>query len=200
MQRKLNRKWIGLLLLLSGFTNQALFAEESDGIRVQYKVGDGTYIGDGSDTDTFSVPRAEIRMDGFTLEKKLKYSFEMNLATRNRATTESTTGYFDLVRDIGANNFNRNNKSLLTGIRLEVPFVGSYDYSEADPSNSEGQNFGMGVAYAFNENRAATQNSTIAAFTKAHHATLDFGYKHKGLSFRWEKDMESNFRPITRCS
>ncbi|MBI3541444.1 MAG: hypothetical protein HY073_04840 [Deltaproteobacteria bacterium] len=87
-----------------------LFAEEED-IRLQYKVGEGLFIGNGDNlvhlqgrtqarftftgmngsrsTDSFSVPRAEIRIDGHTLERKLKYGFEMNLATRAAGTTTS---------------------------------------------------------------------------------------------------------------
>lgn len=84
------------------------FAGE-DGFRIQYKVGDGLAIGDGdnlvkiqgrvqgrftytnletaADTDSFTVQRGKIKIDGFTLQKKLKFGFQMNLATRARATT-----------------------------------------------------------------------------------------------------------------
>lgn len=83
---------------------------QADDIKVKYKVGDGLTIGDDDnqvhiqgrfqgrlthsmlgaatpDTTSFSVPRAEIRIDGFTLEKKLKFGFEMNLNTRAGNTT-----------------------------------------------------------------------------------------------------------------
>ncbi len=68
-------------------------------------------LGNGvADNDTFSIPRGEMRIEGNVFSKKLKYAFEMNLATRSAAktaivctdaactakaaavTTESTTG------------------------------------------------------------------------------------------------------------
>lgn len=83
--------------------------DDDEGFRTVYKVGDGLSIGDGSNlvhiqgrvqtrftfsglegtksTDNFSVSRGEIRLDGFTLDKKIRFGFEMNLATRNPATT-----------------------------------------------------------------------------------------------------------------
>ncbi len=279
-------------LILSGFN---LLAEE-EGPRLQYKVGDGLSIGDGNnlvhfqgrvqgrltysilegtaDTATFSVPRAEFRIDGFTLGKKLKYGFEMNLATRARATTTSvctnagctttanavtaestsglaslndyyidwvptsyfgvqtgqfkvpyliqqltsitkqqfvdrslSTGFFDLGRDIGvnlhgavledklkyalfvmngdgANSLNRNSRSMLVGGRLEVPILGTYEYSETDVGQSPDHNLGVGIGYAFNENGSASQSGTIAGFTKTQNGTLDVGYKHNGISFQ----------------
>ena len=88
---------------------QDLGAEEREGIQLQYKVGDGLKIGDGNnlvhlqgrvqgrftynalegaaDNDTWAVQRGKIKIEGFTLEKKLNFGFQMNLATRNRATT-----------------------------------------------------------------------------------------------------------------
>jgi hypothetical protein len=87
-------------------TGQAARADE---LRAQYKIADGLYFGDGEslvhiqgrlqarytytfiengvDTGTFSIPRGEIRIDGFTMAKKLRYAFEMNLATRNAQST-----------------------------------------------------------------------------------------------------------------
>ncbi|MBI2067437.1 MAG: hypothetical protein HYT77_05440 [Deltaproteobacteria bacterium] len=267
-----------------GIVSTAYTAEEVK-LPLQYKVGEGLYIGDDNnlvhiqgrfqsrftfngleqafDTNSFAVTRGEIRLDGFTLEKKLYYGFEMNLATRNQATTtanaittESTSGLaslndyyvdwiptptfglqagqfkvpflmqqlvgaikqqfidrsmatdiFNFGRDIGlsihgkilenrmnyeifvmngegANSFNRNNKALLTGTRIEVSLVGEYNPSESDVAHSEQPNLGFGLAYAFNESGVTSQNSTIAAGTKAHHGTIDVGYKHRGLSFQ----------------
>lgn len=82
---------------------------EEGGWRFQYKVGDGLKMGDGdnqihlqgrvqgrftynalegaADNDTWAIQRGKIKIEGFTLEKKLKFGFQMNLATRNRATT-----------------------------------------------------------------------------------------------------------------
>lgn len=38
-------------------------------------------------SDSFTIPRGEIRMEGNVLTKKLKYGFEMNLATRAASST-----------------------------------------------------------------------------------------------------------------
>lgn len=114
------------------------------------------------------------------------------------------TGFFNLARDLGVtlhgelfrkrlsyavfvmngdgiNTINRN-KSYLTGLRLEVPILGAYDSAEADPGDSETPQLGVGLAYAFNKAGGATQNGTIAAGTKASAATLDVGFKYRGLS------------------
>jgi len=260
-------------LFLISVPSVSFAEEENNGIKLQYKIGDGLYIGNDDhsvhlqgrvqtrftytllesnpDTATFSIPRGEIRIDGYTLHKKLKFAFEMNLATRNNASgiatlndyyidwvptpligiqigqfkapflfqqlTSSTklqfvdrplaTGFFDFGRDIGINvhgsvlnkklnysvfamngdgpnSFNRNNRALLAGARLEVPILGEYKYSEGDVDYSENINFGMGAAYAFNESSSALQASTIAAFTKAHHGTVDAGFKYKGFSLQ----------------
>lgn len=122
---------------------------------------------------------------------------------------QASTNYFDLVRDVGANvhgtvldgklnyavfamngegantiNNNNTGQHLLTGARLEVPVMGTYEYSETDVGNSEDQNLGFGLAYAFNDNVSSIQNGTIAAYTRSSHGTLDAGYKHKGLSLQ----------------
>ena len=97
---------LGLILVGTSGVAQA---QDDTGLRLQYKVGDGLSIGDGdnlvhlqgrvqaqyryisienaADQGGFLVPRAEIRLDGFTLEKKIKYGFEMNLATRTKGTS-----------------------------------------------------------------------------------------------------------------
>ncbi|QQR81687.1 MAG: hypothetical protein IPJ69_06190 [Deltaproteobacteria bacterium] len=119
-----------------------------------------------------------------------------------------TTGFFDFGRDMGANahgsvldgklnysafvmngegsnSVNLNSQHLMAGTRLEVPVLGTYEYSETDVGNSEDQNLGFGLAYLFNDNGgAATQNSTIARYTRASHGTFDVGYKHRGLSLQ----------------
>lgn len=100
-----------LALAVTALSPNAARAEDPE-IKVQYKIGDGLYIGDGVansvhlqgrvqtrlthsilenalNTTTFSVPRAEIRIDGFTYNKKIKFGFEMNLATRTAATTRA---------------------------------------------------------------------------------------------------------------
>lgn len=86
-----------------------LSAVQADDLRTVYKVGDGLSIGDGDNllhiqgrvqgrftfqknegvpaTDGFAIQRGRIKVDGFTLEKKLKFAFQMDLATRARATT-----------------------------------------------------------------------------------------------------------------
>lgn len=117
-----------------------------------------------------------------------------------------STGFFNLGRDLGVtlhgnfwerglnyslfimngegiNTVNRN-KGFLTGLRLELPILGTYKYSESDTDQSEEQNLGIGAAYAYNERGNAFGNNTIAAFTKASHATFDLGYKHRGFSFQ----------------
>ncbi|MBI4126414.1 MAG: hypothetical protein HY465_02865, partial [Deltaproteobacteria bacterium] len=276
------------------FVTPLLLADEEEGVRVQYKVGDGLSVGDGSnfvhlqgrvqgrytylavdggsDTSTFSVPRAELQIDGFTLERTLKFFFQMNMASTNagRTTTVcappacattttvvsnttglavlndyyidwvptplfgiqagqfkvpfliqqltsstkqqfvdrsilSTSSFFDLGRDIGGNihgalfqehlryavfvlngdgvnNFNRNDRAMMTGVRLEVPLLGTYEYTESDTSHSLAHNLGFGLAYDFNEGSSALQAGTIAAFTKTHHGTVDIGYKYRGFS------------------
>lgn len=82
---------------------------EDEGMRAVYKVGDGTKIGDGdnmihlqgrvqarftydgletaADKDTWAIQRGKIKIEGFTLKKKLKFGFQMNLSTRGRAST-----------------------------------------------------------------------------------------------------------------
>ncbi|MBI1909857.1 MAG: hypothetical protein HYS22_06780 [Deltaproteobacteria bacterium] len=278
-----------------------LHAEETEGTKevsskVEYKVGEGLQVtsADGSrqinfqervqgrftynaldavaDTETFAIQRGKIRVFGFVFEKRLQFGLQINLATRNAATTtavcldagctktanavtaEGTTGlatledffidwvptetlgikfgqfdvpfliqqltsdgkqqfvdrslatdFFNFGRDIGislhgnlsdhfgyaifvvngegVNNLNRN-KAVLTGLRLEFPILGKYSYSESDSDDSDKPNLGAGLAYAFNKSANATQGGTIAAGTKASHATIDLGYKHKGWSFQ----------------
>ncbi len=115
--KKRNRKYaLAIMLLATGLLAgmRASVAGEEE-LRIQYKVGEGLNIGNGEnlfhiqgrvqgrytytindgatkDTSGFSVNRAEIRMDGHVLDKKLKYGFEMNLATRARATTTAVCG------------------------------------------------------------------------------------------------------------
>jgi len=84
-------------------------AEEPEGMRASYKAGDGLKIGDGDnlvhiqgriqprftydalegapDKDTWAVQRGKIKIEGFTLKKKVRFGFQMNLATRSGATT-----------------------------------------------------------------------------------------------------------------
>lgn len=84
-------------------------AEEEEEIRVQYKVGEGTFIGNGDnlvhiagrvqprftynglegapDTDTFTIQRGRIKIDGHTLKRKLRFEFQMNLSTSSKAST-----------------------------------------------------------------------------------------------------------------
>lgn len=117
-----------------------------------------------------------------------------------------STGFFNLARDLGAtlhghfskgglsyalfamngdglNTLNRN-QGLMTGLRLDLPILGNYKYSETDVDHAEEPNLGVGVAYAFNEAGSAFQNNTIPARTKTSHGTFDLGYKHKGFSFQ----------------
>ncbi len=280
-----------LAALLVSLAPAKLFAD--DEIRLQYKVGEGLNIGNGdnlvhiqgrlgarftynglegaADNDTFSVSRGELRIDGHTLKKKLKFGFEMNLATRNSTSTAAVctnagcttttnavtsgttsglatlndyyvdyvpydffgirvgqfkvpylhqqltsstkqqfvdrslaTGFFDFGRDLGvdfhgaiwpdgmqydvflmngdgANTINRN-QGLMIGTRLNMPILGEYQYSESDVGNSQTPNFGMGLAYVFNEGASAIQGGTIAANAKASHGTLDAGFKYRGFS------------------
>lgn len=92
--------------LLSG---SVAMAEGEEGLRLTYKAGDGLKIGDGEnlvhlqgriqprftydalegapDRDTWAIQRGKIKLEGFTLKKKLKFAFQMNLATRANATT-----------------------------------------------------------------------------------------------------------------
>lgn len=292
---KPKKRAAAIMLVVAGLLVSPGLQAGEEGMRLQYKVGDGLKIGDGdnlvhlsgrvqgrftynaletaADNDTWAVQRGKIKLEGFTLKKKLKFGFQMNLATRARATTaavctnagctttanavtvESTTGlatledyyvdyvpyefagikvgqfkvpflmqeltssgkqqfvdrslstgFFNLGRDIGAtlhgslwagrlnydvfgmngdgaNTVNRN-QGLMVGTRIEVPLLGTYKTSESDTDHSEEHNLGFGVAYAFNEAAAASQNGTIAAGIKASHGTLDVGYKYKGFSFQ----------------
>ena len=98
-----------LVLSLLG-ASRLVHADDEDGLKMLYKVGDGLSIGDGDNkfhiqgrfqgrftftkpegpagsTDSFSISRGEIRIDGFTAHQALKFGFEMNLATRNPTTT-----------------------------------------------------------------------------------------------------------------
>jgi hypothetical protein len=113
MKKSTKTKLLRTALMMTAFLiavagGQDVAAEE-DGWRFQYKVGDGLKMGDGNnqihlqgrvqgrftynaleaaaDNDTWAVQRGKIKIEGFTLEKKLKFGFQMNLATRNRATT-----------------------------------------------------------------------------------------------------------------
>lgn len=87
----------------------ALRAEDPEGMRASYKAGDGLKIGDGDnlvhiqgrvqprftydgfeeapDKDTWAIQRGKIKIEGFTLKKKIRFGFQMNLATRSGATT-----------------------------------------------------------------------------------------------------------------
>ena len=109
--KRATRQKSAMAVLLLGFliAGQNVAAEEEGGWRFQYKVGDGLKMGDGNnqihlqgrvqgrftynalegvaDNDTFAIQRGKIKIEGITLEKKLKFGFQMNLATRNRATT-----------------------------------------------------------------------------------------------------------------
>lgn len=84
-------------------------AEEEEEFRVQYKVGDGLRIGNGAnmlhisgrvqarftydglegspDKDTWAIQRGKFKIDGHTLNKKLKFEFQLNTATRSAAKT-----------------------------------------------------------------------------------------------------------------
>ena len=115
MKRNRKRKLIlvlaGLLVLNGG---PSLFAEDKDisyGEKVTYKIGEGLSIGDGDnlvhiqgrlqgrftynilngalDNDTFAIQRGRLKIDGYTLQKKLKYVFQIDLATRDAATTKA---------------------------------------------------------------------------------------------------------------
>lgn len=299
-------QWVvaGIWAIVMSVSALTAIADEN-GMRASYKVGDGLKIGDGNnlvsiqgrvqgrftynaleaaaDNDTWAVQRGKIKIEGTTLEKKLRFGFQMNLATRARATTatvctdgagvdvdatgectqtnsaavtaESTTGlatledyyvdyvpfdifgikvgqfkvpflmqeltssgkqqfvdrslstgFFNLGRDIGANfhgqifengtnysvffmngdgvNTINRNQGLLVGTRFEIPIFGEYKASESDTDDSQEHNLGVALAYAFNEAAGAVQNGTIAAGMKAHHGTLDVGYKYRGFSFQ----------------
>lgn len=115
------------------------------------------------------------------------------------------TGFFNFARDLGVtlhgelfggkmnyaafvmngdgiNTINRN-KNYLTGLRLEAPILGGYEYSEADVGHAEEPQLGVGLAYAYNRSASAAQNGTIAANTRASAATADIGFKFRGWSF-----------------
>ncbi len=297
---KKNKRTVTALILAVGLIliGNSVRAADEEGPKIYYK--DGVHIdsADGNNTlqiqgrggvrfefigknhalstDSFSLSRAEIRLEGTVFSRKLKYGFEMNLATRSKATTsavctnaactttanavtaESTSGlavlndyyfdwiatdsigikagqfkapflmqqltsstkqqfvdrglgtsFFDLGRDMGAtihgdvldyhlaynlfvmngqgaNELNRNPKALLVGARFEAPIVGKYVYSESDVDYSETPSAGVGVAYAFNERGTTnlTQSSTLPAFSKVSHATIDMGLKYHGFSFQ----------------
>lgn len=110
MKRQTRQKTAAMILMLGMIlTGQSILAEEKEGFRLQYKAGDGLKMGDGNnlvhlqgrvqgrftyngleaaaDNDSFAVQRGKIKIEGHTLEKKLKFGFQMNLATRARATT-----------------------------------------------------------------------------------------------------------------
>lgn len=100
---------VGLGVALGLFLMAGNLVAGEDGVRIKYKVGDGLSIGDGdnllkiqgrvqgrftynnlesaADNDTWAIQRGKIKLEGFTLEKKLNFYFQMNLATRARATT-----------------------------------------------------------------------------------------------------------------
>ena len=104
------------MVLIAGLVliGPAAASAEGDGMRASYKVGDGLKIGDGNnlvhlqgrvqgrftynllegaaDNDTWAIQRGKIKIEGFTLEKKLKFGFQMNLSTRARATTTAVCG------------------------------------------------------------------------------------------------------------
>lgn len=104
------RKKTAIIVLMMGLilAGQDIRAEEN-GWRFQYKAGDGLKMGDGSnqihlqgrvqgrftynafegaaDNDTWAIQRGKIKIEGFTLEKKIGFGFQMNLATRNGVTT-----------------------------------------------------------------------------------------------------------------
>ncbi len=112
MKRKKIRFLAGLLFIVFSSAGH-LFAgdqEISYGQKVQYKVGEGLSFGDGDnqvkiqgrlqgrftynilkdavDDDTFAIQRGRIKIDGYTLQKKLKFAFQMDLATRSAAKTK----------------------------------------------------------------------------------------------------------------
>lgn len=116
----------------------------------------------------------------------------------------SSTGFFNLSRDIGlnlhgplwdngveynfffmngdgSNNLNRN-QSFLFGTRFDFPILGEYEASESDVGYSEEPNYGIGIAYNFNELGSSFVNGTIPAGIKTSLATLDTGLKYKGFS------------------
>ena len=122
------------------------------------------------------VDRA-IATDPFNFKRDLGITF-------HGSVMESPLTYAVFVMNgDGANTINRN-KSVLTGVRFELPILGTYVASESDTEYSENHNLGVGAAYAFNEAAAAVQAGTIAADTKANHGTLDVGYKYQGWSFQ----------------
>lgn len=112
MKTNVRRRALVWALAAGMFLGSAMgtaYAEDPEGMRASYKVGDGLKIGDGdnlihlqgrvqgrftynlleaaADNDTWAIQRGKIKIEGFTLKKKLKFGFQMNLATRNRATT-----------------------------------------------------------------------------------------------------------------
>ncbi len=96
---------VGLAMI--GASSEVLAEEE--GMRASYKVGDGLKIGDGNnlihlqgrvqgrftynalesapDNDTWAIQRGRIKIEGFTLERKLKFGFQMDLSTKSGAKT-----------------------------------------------------------------------------------------------------------------
>ncbi len=108
--KKLTRLFSFGLVSLVCLSAQNAYADDGE-FRINYKPGGGLYIGDGNnlvhisarvqgrftytnlenaaDTDSWTVQRGKVAIDGFTLDKKLNYKFQMNLATRARATTST---------------------------------------------------------------------------------------------------------------
>src|SRR5579885_629683 len=111
--KKLARSAIAAWLLVAGIVTVTaetrVFAEDQEGPKVYYKDGlrvespEGNYtlllngrlqsrltitkMDKTKSTDTFSIPRGEIRMEGRVFSKHLNYGFEMGFATRAGSKT-----------------------------------------------------------------------------------------------------------------
>lgn len=98
-----------MMLAITVCTAATSHAEEEEEFRVVYKVGDGLRVGNGAnmlhisgrvqarftydglegapDKDTWAIQRAKFKIDGHTLNKKLRFEFQLNTATRSAART-----------------------------------------------------------------------------------------------------------------
>jgi len=105
--KKFTRSAVAVWVLVAGFTAMSagrnLYADEEgpkvsykDGLHIDSPEGNYTFLLNGrlqsrftfmalekaKATDTFAIPRGEIRMEGHVFSKKLSYGFEMGFGTR----------------------------------------------------------------------------------------------------------------------
>ena len=107
--------------------------------------------------------------DSFNLRRDLGITFHGNFM-------QTELGYSLFVMNGDGVNTSNRNKSVLTGIRFELPILGTYVTSESDTDNSLNHNLGVGAAYVYNKPGATSQDMS--------HETLDVGYKYVGWSFQ----------------